>query len=165
MHDWSILVEFIESDVWNFEVSDQNSIVRGNEYSFFFFFQEDRYTVEYNLKLISNNINDRDNIDLFHSFKQIDNFVSSLRLRIKFIDRLHRLSIYRRIIKMENYFYRLIGLIRVDTLHEFTATVRGSFLNVGQRMKACFTRLFRYANSVSPGDTGSRMIEKLHGVN
>lgn len=119
MHDWSILVEFIESDVWNFEVSDQNSIVRGNEYSFFFFFfQEDRYTVEYNLKLISNNINDRDNIDLFHSFKQIDDFVSSLRLRIKFIDRLHRLSIYRRIIKTENYFYRLIGLIRVDTLHD-----------------------------------------------
>ena len=119
MHDWSILIEFIESDVWNFEVSDQNSIVRlKNEYSFFFFFQEDRYTVEYNLKLISNNINDRDNIDLFHSFKQIDNFVSSLRLRIKFIDRLHRLSIYRRIIKTENYFYRLIGLIRVDTLHD-----------------------------------------------
>lgn len=118
MHDWSILVEFIESDVWNFEVSDQNSIVRGNEYSFFFFFQENRYTVEYNLKLISNNINDRDNIDLFHSFKQIDDFVSSLRLRIKFIDRLHRLSIYRRIIKTENYFYRLIGLIRVDTLHD-----------------------------------------------
>lgn len=118
MHDWSILVEFIESDVWNFEVSDQNSIVRGNEYSFFFFFQEDRYTVEYNLKLISNNINDRDNIDLFHSFKQIDDFVSSLRLRIKFIDWLHRLSIYRRIIKTENYFYRLIGLIRVDTLHD-----------------------------------------------